>query len=184
MAELLNDVEIRRILGTVIKDGVETSVRSSDWEDAVTKEDPAALLDRVIESGFPWNALGTKLKAIDNQFQEVSNEYANIHDSIERLEGEIGGISKEVEEIRSSQGGLTDRIRQVVREELPAMQDRWLIATGSLVIALVGIVITVINSKVARDLLAQHGVWFGPVLVVSAMGVFWWARRRRKQEDE
>ena len=39
------------------------------------------------------------------------------------------------------------------------MQDRWLIATGSLVIVLVGIVISVINSKAARDLLAQHGVW-------------------------
>lgn len=166
------------------RSGPPVGMRSSDWEDAVTKEGPAALLDRVIESGFPWNALGTKLKAIDYQFQEVSNEYANIHDSIERLEGEVGGISKEVEEIRSSQGGLTDRIRQVVREELPAMQDRWLIATGSLVIVLVGIGITVSNSKVARDLLAQHGVWFGPVLVVAAMGVFWWARRRRKQEDE
>lgn len=136
----------------------------------------------MIESGFPWNALGTKLKAIDSQFVEVSNEYANIHDSIERLEGEIGGIGKEVEEIRSSQGSLTDRIRQVVREELPAMQDRWLIATGSLVLVLVGIVISVINSKVAKDLLAQHGVWFGPVLVVVSMGVFWWARRRRNEK--
>ena len=87
--------------------------------------------------------MGTKLKAIDNQFQEVSNEYASIHDSIERLEGEVGEIGKEVEEIRSSQGSLTDRIRQVVREELPAMQDRWLIATGSLVVVLLGIVISV-----------------------------------------
>lgn len=117
-------------------------------------------------------------------FQEVTNEYATIHDLIERLEGEVGGIGKEVEEIRSSQGSLTDRIRQVVREELPAMQDRWLIATGSLVIVLVGIVISVINSKGAKDLLAQHGVWFGPLLVVVAMAVFWWARRRRKREDE
>ena len=31
MAELLNDVEIRRILGTVIKDGVETSVRPNSY---------------------------------------------------------------------------------------------------------------------------------------------------------
>ena len=164
-------------------------MRSSDWEDAFTKVGPAALLDRVIESGFPWNALGTKLKAIDSQFVEVSNEYANIHESIELLEGEVGGIGKKVEEIRTSQGELTDRIRQVVREELPAMQDRWLIATGSLVLVLVGIAISVINSKVARDLLAQHGVWFGPVwfgpvLVVVSMGIYWWACRRRKRENE
>ena len=31
MAELLNDVEIRRILGTVIKDGVETSIRPNSY---------------------------------------------------------------------------------------------------------------------------------------------------------
>ena len=165
------------------RSGPPVGMRASDWEDATTKEGPAALLDRVIESGFPWNALGTKLKAIDNQFQEVSNEYASIHDSIERLEGEVGGIGKEVEEIRSSQGGLTDRIRQVVREELPAMQDRWLIATGSLVIVLLGLAIAVFNSKAAKDLLAQHGVWFGTALATVAMGVFWWARPRRKRED-
>ena len=31
MAELLNDVEIRRILGTVIQDGVEDSVRPNSY---------------------------------------------------------------------------------------------------------------------------------------------------------
>lgn len=89
-----------------------------------------AEIDRVIQSGFPWNALGTRLKAIDDQFQAVTNEYASIYESIGRLGEEVGSIGKEVERIRDSQGDLTDRIRQVVREELPAMQDRWLIATG------------------------------------------------------
>ena len=163
--------------------GPPVGMRPSDWEDATTEEGPAALLNQVIQSGFPWNVLGTKLKAIDDQFQVVSNEYANIHDSIERLQGEVGEIGKEVEEIKNGQGNLTDRIRQVVREELPAMQDRWLIAMGGIVFVLVGVVISVLNSKVAKDLLAQHGAWFGPLVVVAAMGVVWWARRLRKPSD-
>jgi len=168
MAELLSDEEMR----------------PSDWEDATTEEGPAALLNQVIQSGFPWNVLGTKLRAIDDQFQVVSNEYASIHDSIERLQGEVGEIGKEVEEIKNGQGHLTDRIRQVVREELPAMQDRWLIAMGGVVFVLAGVVISVLNSKVGQDLLAQHGAWIGPLVVVAAMGVVWWARRLRKPPDK
>ncbi|MCY3621212.1 MAG: hypothetical protein OXH68_05790 [Gammaproteobacteria bacterium] len=69
-------------------------------------------------------------------------------------------------------------------EELPAMQDRWLIAMGGVVFVLVGLVISVLNSKVAKDLLAQHGAWFGPLVVIVAMGVVWWARRLRKPPDQ
>lgn len=161
------------------RSGAPVGMRATDWEDATTKEGPGALLDRVIESGFPWNALGTKLKAIDNQFQEVSNEYANIYDSMERVEGKVGDIGKEVEEIKNSEGSLTDRIRQVVREELPALQDRWLIAMGSMAVVMVGIAISVLNSKPAMDLLSQHGGWIGVVLAAIALATFFWVRRRR-----
>ena len=166
------------------RSGAPVGMRPTDWEDGTTEAGPAALLDRVIQSGFPWNALGTKLKAIDDQFQVVSNEYASIHDSIEHLQGEVGEIGKEVEQIRTSQGNLTDRIRQVVREELPAMQDRWLIAMSGVVFVLVGIAISVLSSTVAKDLLAKHGPWIGPLVIVTAMCVVWWARRLRKPRND
>lgn len=165
------------------RSGPPVGMRAIDWEDATTEEGPEALLDRVIQSGFPWNALGTRLKAIDEQFQAVTNEYASIYESIGRLGEEVGSIGKEVERIHDSQGNLTDRIRQVVREELPAMQDRWLIATGGFLLALVGIAIAVSTSSIAKNLLTQYGTFIGPALVVVALVVVWRALRRHRPKD-
>ena len=64
------------------------------------------------------------------------------------------------------------------------MQDRWLIAMGGVVFVLVGIAISVLNSTVAKDLLAKHGPWIGPLVIVTAMGVVWWARRLRKPRND
>lgn len=87
---------------------------------------------------------------------------------------------KEVERIRDSQANLTDRIRQVVREELSAMQDRWLVVTGGFLFTLVGIAITVSTSSVAKNVLTQCGTIIGPALVVVALVVVWRALRRRQ----
>ena len=163
------------------RSGAPVGMRSGDWEDATTEEGPAALLDQVIQSGFPWSALGTRLKAIDEQFQAVSNEYASIYDSIERLERDVRGVSKEIEGISSTQSNLTDRIRQVVREELPAMQDRWVIVTASVMVLLIGIGISVSSSAVAMSMLTRHGAWIGPTLAVGAMVAVAWQLRRRKR---
>jgi len=86
----------------------------------------------------------------------------------------------ELERIRGSQGNLTDRIRQVFREELSAMQDGWLVATGGLLLALAGITITVSASSVAKSVLSQYGTLIGPALVVVALVVAWRALRRPK----
>lgn len=143
---------------------------------------PEALLNRVIESGFPWNVLGTKLKAIDDQFRVVSEEYASIHDSIGRLQDEVGSLGRDVEQIRNDQGNLTERIRQIVREEIPAIQDRWLIGTASLIAVLIGLGLSVFGSPDMRQVLATHGAWIGASLVILGVaGGIWLARRRRPQ---
>lgn len=165
------------------RSGAPVGIRATDWVDPTTKESPDALLDQVIRSGFPWNALGTRLKAIDEQFKSVSNEYADIHESMGRLKADLDGIRKNMEGINAAQDGMTDRIRRVVREELPAMQDRWLVLAGSGLLALVGIGISVFTSEFVLQLLAQHGAWLGPVLTVVMAGVFFWRLRRGKSEE-
>ena len=165
------------------RSGAPVGMRATDWVDPTTKEGPDALLDQVIRSGFPWNALGTRLKTIDEQFKSVSNEYADIHESMGRLKADLDGIRKNMEDINAAQDGMTDRIRRVVREELPAMQDRWLVLAGSGLLALVGIGISVFTSEFVLQLLAQHGAWLGPVLTVVMAGVFFWRLRRGKSEE-
>ncbi|MDE0190949.1 MAG: hypothetical protein OXQ90_06300 [Gammaproteobacteria bacterium] len=86
----------------------------------------------------------------------------------------------ELERIRDPQGNLTDRIRQVFREELLGMQDSWLVATGGLLLALLGIAITVSTSSVAKSVLSQYGTIIGPALVIVALVMVSRALRRPK----
>ena len=157
------------------RSGAPIGARRADWEDSTTKEGPDALLDQVIKSGFPWNALGTRLKTIDDQFKTVTHEYADIRDSIERLE-------KEVEKAAEAQDGLTDKIRQVVREELPAHQDRWLVLTGGMLVVLSGIVVSVVGSATALKILTDHGGLIGlAILIPGVAGLAWLVLRTRKK---
>ena len=153
--------------------GAPGGMRAADWEDSTNAEGPDALLDRVIQSGFPWNALGTRLKAIDEQFQTVTHEYAEIHDSIGRLE-------QEVEKATKAQDGITDQIREVVRDELPAQQDRWLILSGGMLAVVAGIVISIISSEPAQEMLARYGDLIGPIILIGGVGALLWATFRRR----
>ncbi|MCY3786542.1 MAG: hypothetical protein OXG47_07430 [bacterium] len=151
--------------------GAPTGMRAVDWEDSTTEEGPEALLDRLIQSGFPWNVLGTRFKVIGDQFRTVTNEYAEIRESIERLE-------RDVEKTARAQDGLTDRIRELLREELPAVQDRILIRAGAGVAVLAGIGISLYSSQPAREALESYGIYIGLALVVVPTLV-WLIRRRR-----
>ena len=151
--------------------GAPTGMRAVDWEDSTTEEGPEALLDRLIQSGFPWNVLGTRFKVIDDQFKTVTNEYAEIRDSIGRLE-------KDVEKAVRGQDGLTNRIRELLREELPAVQDRLLVNTASGVSLLAGIAIALYSSQPAREALDSYGLYIGSALVVVPT-LAWLFRRRR-----
>ena len=162
------------------RSGAPVGIRASDWVDSTTKEGPDALLDRIIRSGFPWNALGTRLKTIDDQFKSVSNEYAEIHESIGQLGKGLDEIRKDVESINAAQDGVSGRVRQVVREELPAMQDRWLVVAGSGLLVLIGIGISVFSSEAAIGFLMRHGAWIGPLLTIAAAGIFFWRLRQKK----
>ena len=157
-------------------------MRAVDWEDSTTEEGPEALLDRLIQSGFPWNVLGTRFKVIDDQFKTVTNEYADIRDSIGRLEGLIERLERDVEAnaetITRANDGLTEKIREVLREELPAIQDRLLINGSRWVAVLAGIAIAIYSSPPAREVFADYGLYIGLTLVVVS-SLSWLFRRRR-----
>ncbi len=167
------------------RSGAPVGMRPVDWEDSTTDEGPQALLDRVIRSGFPWNALGMRLKTIDDQFRSVTNEYADIRDS-------IAGLERDMESIRSAQGSLNDRVRQTIRDELAQgavteqvrkvvrdEQYRWLAATMSALIGLAGVALSVAKSELLAGFLDGHGDWLGPVIALAAFASIWLLLGRR-----
>ena len=125
-------------------------------------------------------------QTIDDQFRSVTNEYLKIHDLIERLEKEIG-------EIRSSQSNLSDRIREILRDELAQgavteqlrgvvrdEQYRWLGGALSAVVALSATAFSIMQSEFVVALLERHGNLIGPGVAVAALLAMWLLLGRRQ----
>jgi deoxycytidine triphosphate deaminase len=158
--------------------GPPVGMRESEWEDSLTDAGPEALLDNLLKSGYPWYALGQRLKTIDQQFKIVSEEYAEIHDSLEKLAGDVDTLT-------TQQGLLTTSLPQVITsvltEQTTALQNRWLLSSGSMLIALLGLIITVSNNQRAFDFLKNNSPWIGLALIlIGAITIFITGRTKRK----
>ena len=177
------------------RSGAPVGMRPQDWEESTTKEGPEVLLERLIQSGFPWNVLGTRLKTIDNQFQTVTNEYADIRDSMERLEGNlrksverlesdlrqsvgrlesdlrqsVGRLEGDVRDIRQELAQVPDKVREIVKDE----QYRWLGGATTLAIGFGGLVLAAVKSPIVAQWLDQHGNWIGAGMTVAALLATW-----------
>ena len=110
-------------------------MKKSEWEDAFVKGGPQDLLEQLIFSGFPWGMLGKRLKEIA-QFKDVTNEYSQIYDLIENLD-------KSISQIQERQSDTPKMVRDLLREEVGSLQNRWLIGAGSLIIGAIGLNLTV-----------------------------------------
>lgn len=151
--------------------GAPIGMKDSDWEDSYVKGGPEDLLETLIRSGYPWHVLGQRLKIIDQQFKSVTDEYADIRDSIEKL-------TKDVTQIRESQGDVPDTIRKVVRDEATALQNRWLVGAGAMLLGTIGLTLSATSNKVVFEFLRDHGVWVGLGLVVIAVAATYLISRR------
>jgi deoxycytidine triphosphate deaminase len=152
--------------------GAPAGMKEGEWEDGQTKGGPEDLLENLIKSGYPWHVLGNRLKLIDQQFKSVTDEYAEIHEAIQRLTTDVYGI-------RDRQGQLSDQVRTTVRDEANALQNRWLIGSGSLFVATIGLALSITSNATALSFVRQNGVLIGLGLVLlSAAAITVLARRR------
>ena len=143
--------------------GAPVGMKDAEWEDASVSGGPEEMLDNLIKSGYPWQLLGTRLKEIDQQFKTVTQEYADIDDAIRKQSAEIKGIHK-------TQGSTPDTVRQILRDEAGALQNRWLIGVGSILISIAGLSIALLSSKVVLAAFREYGplIGFGLVVIGTA----------------
>jgi deoxycytidine triphosphate deaminase len=97
--------------------GPPVGMKDSEWEDGQVKGGSQDLLETLIRSGYPWNILGSRLKEIDQQFKVVTDEYAEIDESIRNLTGHVNAI-------RERQTDTPDTVRRILREEADSLQNR------------------------------------------------------------
>ena len=135
-------------------------MKHHEWEDSTREGGPEELLRNLINSGYPWNILGERLMRLDDQFKTVTLEYADIRDSLARFEDEF-------RDFRRDQGNLKEQVREIVREEIPAMQDRYLVESGLLLAGIAGLGIAILGTPAIVNLLKSHGFWIGPLVIAG-----------------
>lgn len=149
--------------------GPPVGMRDEEWEDPKVDDSPEALLETLIKSGYPWNALGQRLKIIDQQFKSVSDEYSAIQDSIDRLTKDLGMVT---ESQRSATGALKESVRGVIREEAGALQNAWLVRSGAVLAVFIGLAISFFGNESAVRFINQYSAWIGPVILVLGIVLF------------
>lgn len=75
---------------------------------------------------------------------------------------------KKMATAHTTQDGIHGQVRQAVRNEMLAMQDRWLDPIGSGVLALLGVAIVVFSSESAMHFIMRNGLWIGALLILVA----------------
>lgn len=155
--------------------GAPVGMKEDEWTDSVVEGGPEQLLDNLLKSGYPWHALGQRLKIIDQQFKSVSDEYGEIRESLDRLASEVDGIRDKQTEAAQE---IPKVVAQVFSDQCVGMQNRWLIGASSLLLALSGLVISVISSDAARAFLRDQGWWMGIVFLIVGIGAMLLISRR------
>lgn len=156
MAKVLNDIELTRLLGTAIVDGDESSIRPNSY---------------ILRLGAQGEFLNTG-KEIDQQFKTVTQEYADIDDAIRKQSTEIKGI-------RETQGNTPDTVRQILRDEAGALQNRWLIGVSSIFVSIAGLFVASLSSEAVLAVLREYGPLIGLGLVVIGAGTLAIISRRK-----
>ena len=152
--------------------GAPVGMREHEWEDSTLAGGPEEMLQGLINSGYPWSILGERLKTLDDQFKTVTLQYADIRDPLSRLE-------EEFRDFRREQGNVREMVREIVRDEIPALQDRFLVGGGLLLAGAAGLGIAILRTPALAELLNSHGHLIGPAIVVAVALCLWYRRRNR-----
>jgi deoxycytidine triphosphate deaminase len=144
------------------RSGPPVGMRDAEFEDGLVEGGPEALLENLIRSGYPWNILGSRLRAIDQQFKNVTDEYAEIVESIGKLTGHL-------DEIRAQQNTAPDIVRRVLKEESTSLQNRWLIATVAMLGGVAGLILAALSNPAIAQFIKERGSVLGLILVILAV---------------
>ena len=152
--------------------GAPIGMKESEWENPFVKGGPQEVLEQLISSGYPWNMLGKRLKEIDQQFQDITKEYSEIQDAIEKLNTSIN-------QSRERQSDTPNMVRKILREEVGSLQNRWIIGAGSLFLGAMGLVLGIPNDPQVWGFLREYGAVIGSILVFAAIAGFVFIKRQK-----
>lgn len=158
------------------RQGAPVGMKEQEWEDALVEGGPEQMLDNLLKSGYPWHILGSKLKMIDFQLKQVSDEYGVIHDSLENLSGKINKLD---EKYNSFSVQLSNAITETITRETTSLQNRWMIGGGSILGILSGFLLALSSNNNASNFVKDNGTWIGLMLIVIGFIVLYFILKKK-----
>jgi len=132
-------------------------------------------LNRLIEFGYPWSALGARLKEIAPKFKTVTEEYSKLDDSIGRLDAKVNRINKMQEDMRQD---IREIIRAEIREQASDIQNMGIIKIIAIFLGFLGIIIAALSSERIIRLLNEYGGIIGIGFILTALGIAFLTSRK------
>lgn len=133
-------------------------MRNSDWIDPYIENGPEELLDELMKAGYPWGAVATRLKAIDEQYSNVSAQYQNIDESIRNINEDVSQIKK----------GIDKTITESVRNGINQLNNSVIVKIIGAFGIIAGLVISILSSPEIKNFIMSYGGLIG--LIIIALG--------------
>lgn len=142
--------------------GPPRGIRDSQWIDSKSKDGPEEKLEDIINAGWPFNMLGKRLKVIDNQFQEIRDEYDAINKSINEAKKDITkDLKRDIYEI----------VKEVFKEYAATMRLQWLCGAAGLMAVIIGLLLPFYINEKANLFLKANIFLISPLLTIIGIAV-------------
>jgi deoxycytidine triphosphate deaminase len=148
--------------------GAPVGMRENEWEEPYLDDGPEESLERLMNAGYPWQAVAIRLTEIDNQSKIISSEYLKIKTYMDAVDEKIANIGLTVNEAIDNKmiPIMKNLIRDTVEEEIPRLYN-WAIIRliGSFAI-IAGLILTIITNQQAMEFLSKYGVITGLAVII------------------
>lgn len=168
--------------------GAPVGMKQRNWIGPYLKEGPEELLNSLIKSGFPWSAVGTRFKSIDEQLCHTATEIAaardsldNVNQGLSEIEIRCGQVIKQA--IENEMNGLETKcgsiVKNVIEEKMTHFENKWLLKLGGFLFAAMGVAITVFFNENAFSFIKKYSAFIG-IVVMTVGFVALYIRSKRK----
>ena len=142
--------------------GAPKGMKESEWIDSSMKGSPEEKLGELIDSGYPWNILGTRLKEVDDQLGTITDEYATIGNSIDKLNNQMAKIPSTI----------VDAVNKLFLDQKDALAWKLATVTLSIIFGVGGVVSFLAGVPEIWNMIVTHPVGVGVALLVIAISAF------------
>lgn len=147
--------------------GAPVGMRDNDWFDPHVENGPEQLLDDLMNAGYPWQAVGNRLKQIDAQYKTISSEYTELNAS-------IADIKDELIDVKNQQSTIGTKISEAVKDGVKDLSNSILVSIIKAIVIIAGLACTIISSQNAINFISKFGVFIGlgVIIIVFLFSLF------------